>query len=83
MQASLTTVLRGASRRALLPALAALALFAALPAAQAADQQETNAQLDSRLSWQAARGAGVPGAYAQASPGERAYWGRHHVHHYR
>jgi hypothetical protein len=77
MQASLTTTLRGAGRRALLPALTALALFAALPAAQAADQQETNAQMDSRLSWQAARGTDVSDSYAQASPRERAYMHRH------
>jgi hypothetical protein len=84
MQASLTTTLRGAGRRALLPALTALALFAALPAAQAADQQETNAQIDSRLNWQAARGAGTSSdAYARASAGERAYYGGHHLRRYR
>jgi len=80
MQNHLATTLRGAGRRALLPAIAALALFAAIPAAQA-DQQETNAQIDNRLNWQGG-GTGVPGAYAQAPRRDRVYV-RGHAHHYR
>lgn len=53
------------ARRALLPALAVTALFAALPAAQA-DQQITNAQIDNALNWGAVGGTGVRGAHAQA-----------------
>jgi hypothetical protein len=66
-----------AARRALLPALAVAAMFAALPAAQA-DQQITNAQIDKALNWGAASGARNGGAYAQAI---RPYRG--HVRHYR
>jgi hypothetical protein len=56
----------GAARRALLPALAVAALFAALPAAQA-DQQITNAQIDNALNYGTyGNGAGDTGAYAQA-----------------
>ncbi len=77
MKSHLTTTLRGAARRALLPAIAALSLFAAIPAAQA-DQQATNAQMDNATNWQAAGGTGVSDAYAQASHRERAYV-RHHV----
>jgi len=66
------TTLRGTARRALLPAIATLALFAAMPAAQA-DQQETNAQMDNSLSWQAARGTGGVDAYAQGSRHDRSY----------
>jgi len=65
------------ARRALLPALAAAALFAALPAAQA-DQQITNAQIDNALNWGAVGGARQGGPYAQAI---RPYHG--HVRHYR
>jgi hypothetical protein len=67
----------GAARRALLPALAVAALFAALPAAQA-DQQITNAEIDNALNWGAVGGAGDTGAHAQAI---RPYRG--HVRHYR
>jgi hypothetical protein len=72
-----TTTLRGAGRRVLLPAIAVVALFATMPAAQA-DQQATTAQIDNALNWQAARGTGASGAYAQAPDRERAY-PRHHV----
>ncbi|HLH91316.1 MAG TPA: hypothetical protein VKX28_22920 [Xanthobacteraceae bacterium] len=65
------------ARRALLPALAVAALFAALPAAQA-DQQITNAQIDNALNWGASSGVPDTGAYAQAI---RPYHG--HVRHYR
>jgi hypothetical protein len=65
------------ARRALLPALAVAALFAALPAAQA-DQQITNAQIDNALNWGAVSGRGDTGAYAQAV---RPYRGP--VRHYR
>jgi opacity protein-like surface antigen len=68
--------MRNAARGALLPAIAAVALFAAMPAAQA-DQQETNVQMDNATNWQAARGAGVSGAYAQGSHRDRVYV-RHH-----
>jgi hypothetical protein len=81
MKHDLTTILRSAGRRALLPALAALTLFAAMPAAQA-DQQETTAQIDNRLNWQGARGAGIRGAYARASHRDRAYL-RGHAYRYR
>jgi hypothetical protein len=64
------------ARRALLPALAVAALFAAMPAAQA-DQQITNAQIDNAQNY-GAYGAGDTGAYAQAI---RPYRG--HVRHYR
>jgi hypothetical protein len=78
MKDHLTTALRGAGRRALLPAIAALALFAAMPAAQAADQQATSAQIDNAINWQAAGGTGASDAYAQAGHGDRAYV-RHHM----
>jgi hypothetical protein len=64
MQIRIASTLRASARRALLPALAVVALFSGLPAAYA-DQQETNAQIDNRLNWEAASGTGVPGAYAQ------------------
>jgi hypothetical protein len=51
-----------AARWALLPAVAAIALFAALPAARAADQQTTDEEKIYALSQEV---AGV-GAYAQA-----------------
>ena len=82
MQDDLITILRGAGRRTLLPAMTALTLFAAMPAAQAVDPQETPAQIDNRLNWQAARGAGPSGAYAQGSYRDRAY-GRRHTYRYR
>jgi hypothetical protein len=81
MHNHLTTTLRAAGRRALLPAIAALAIFAAMPAAQA-DQQETNAQMDNALSWQAARGTAGSDAYAQGSRRDRADV-RHHGYRYR
>ena len=58
------STLRASARRALLPALAVAALFAALPAAQA-DQQITNAQIDNAQNWGAAGGTGFAGAHAQ------------------
>ena len=64
MQDRIASTLRASARRALLPALAVVALFAGLPAAYA-DQQETNAQMDNRINWEAASGSGVNGAYAQ------------------
>jgi len=64
MQNRIASTLRRPARAALLSAAALVALFAALPAAQA-DQQETPAQIDYAASWQAARGD-VSGAYAQA-----------------
>ena len=72
-----TPTLRGAARRALLPAVAALAVLAAIPAAQA-DQQETNAQIDNATNWQAARGTGGSDGYAQATRGDRVHV-RHHM----
>jgi hypothetical protein len=81
MKSQLTTTLRATVRRALLPAIAALALFAAMPAAQA-DQQATNAQMDNALSWQAARGTSDADAYAQGSRRDRADV-RHHGYRYR
>ena len=81
MKDHVATILRSAGRHALLPAIAALALFAAMPAAQA-DQQETNAQIDNRLNWQAQAGTGAPDAYAQGSPRDRAYV-RGHGHRHR
>lgn len=77
MKSRLTSTMRGTARHALLPAIAAVALFAAMPAAQA-DQQETNAQMDNATNWQAARGAGFSGAYAQGSHRDHFY-ARHHV----
>jgi hypothetical protein len=81
MQNHLTTTLLATARRALLPVIAAFALFAAMPAAQA-DQQATNAQMDNALSWQAARGTGGADAYAQGSRRDRAEV-RHHGYRYR
>jgi hypothetical protein len=63
------------ARRALLPALAVAALFAALPAAQA-DQQITNAQIDNAQNWGAAGGTGDTGAYAQAVRPYRGHYYR-------
>jgi hypothetical protein len=80
MQNRLTT-LRGAARRAQLPAIAVLALFAAIPAAQA-DQQATTAEMDNALSWQAASGRSGSDAYAQGSHRDRDH-GRHHAYRYR
>jgi hypothetical protein len=70
MQVRITKTLRGA----LLPAVAALSLFAAIPAAQA-DQQQTTAQLDNAQNWGAGGGAGMSGAFAEAV--------RPHFRHYR
>jgi predicted secreted protein len=81
MKNHVTTFLRGVGRRALLPAIAALALFAALPAAQA-DQQVTNAQIDNALNWHAAGGTGASDAYAQASHRDRVEV-RSHAHRHR
>jgi hypothetical protein len=62
-----------AARWALLPALAAGALFAAQPAANARDQQATGTQIDNDLSWHAVGGnygahayGPAYGAYAEA-----------------
>jgi hypothetical protein len=77
MKSQFTTTMRGAARRALLPAIAALALFGAMPAAQA-DQQETNAEIDNATNWQAARGADFSDGHAQASRGDRIHV-RHHM----
>jgi hypothetical protein len=62
MQVRITKTLRGA----LLPAVAALSLFATIPAAQAqlADRQATTAQVDNAQNWGAADGT-VSGAYAE------------------
>jgi hypothetical protein len=62
-----------APRWALLPAVAAIALFAALPAARAADQQTTDEETIYALSQEV---AGV-GSYAQA-PGPAPVVRRHH-----
>ncbi len=70
MQVRITSPLR----RALLPAIAALALFAAVPAQ--ADQQATPAQIDNALNWEAAGGTGMSGAYAQAVRPGRDWHGR-------
>jgi hypothetical protein len=75
------TILRGTARRALLPVIAVLALFAAIPAAQA-DQQATNAEMENALSWQAATGNRGPDAYAQGDHRDHDY-GRHHGRRYR
>lgn len=64
---------------AIVPAIALSALFAGLPAAQAADQQATTAAMDNELNWRAAGGTGFSGAYAQA-PFEQ---GRVHVRRHR
>jgi hypothetical protein len=48
------------------PPIALSALFAALPAAQAWDQQATGAEMDNEINWRAASGTGFSGAYAQA-----------------
>jgi hypothetical protein len=61
MQVRIAKTLRGA----LLPAVAALSLFAAIPAAQA-DQQQTTAQLDNAQNWGVAGLSGMSGAHAQA-----------------
>ena len=69
MQVRIIKTLRGA----VLPAVAALSLFAAIPAAQA-DQQQTTAQLDNAQNWGAARDTGMSGAFAQAvHPNFRRY----------
>ena len=56
MQHLITSRPRRLARWALLPAIAAGALFAALPAASARDQQATGTQIDNELSWRAATG---------------------------
>ena len=56
MQHLITPRPRRLARWALLPAIAAGALFAALPAASARDQQATGTQIDNELSWRAATG---------------------------
>ena len=63
MQNRITKTLLGA----LLPAVAVLSLFAAIPAAQAqvADRQATTAEIDNAQNWGAAD-TGMSGAYAQA-----------------
>ena len=67
---------RRVAKWASLPALAMVAVLAGVPAAYAFGQQETSAQMDNDLNWQAAsRGAGEAGAYAQAF-----HHGRVHVH---
>jgi hypothetical protein len=78
METKMSNRIAGAARRALLPALAVAALFAALPAAQA-DQQITNAEIDNALNW-GAYGTGDTGAYAQAV---RPYRGHVHERTYR
>jgi hypothetical protein len=56
-------------RGALLPAVAILGLFAAIPAAQAeyeqADQQATPAEIDNAQNWAAASGTGMSDAHAE------------------
>ena len=56
MQHLITSRPRRLARWALLPGIAAGALFAALPAASARDQQATGTQIDNELSWRAATG---------------------------
>jgi hypothetical protein len=63
MQRRFTKAVRGG----LLPVIAVLTLFAAIPAAQAqSDRQATSAQMDNALNWGVVRGTGMSGAYAQA-----------------
>jgi hypothetical protein len=60
-------------RRALLPAVAVLTLFAAIPATQAqSDRQATSSQIDNAQNRGAVDGTGMSGAYAQ--------FGRPHAH---
>jgi hypothetical protein len=76
------------TRGALVAAVAFAALFAAVPAAQAADQQTTDDELDYVQSWQAAHTdavqpyAEVLGVYAQApyvvAQGPHVTHHRHH-----
>ncbi len=61
-----TSIARRSIRRAILPGIALAALLAGLPAAQAADQQATGAEMNNALSWAAVSRTGVSGAYAQA-----------------
>jgi len=68
MQTRIESNARGAARWALLPALAAIALLASLPAARAADQQTTDEEMIYALSQQQAG----TGAYAQAPAPARA-----------
>ena len=72
MQVRITKALRGA----LLPAVAALSLFAAIPAAQA-DQQQTTAELDNAQNWGAARDTGKARRLAGARPARNRHRGRH------
>jgi hypothetical protein len=64
MQHRIGSPLRRSTRSTLLAAAAVAALFAAVPAAQA-DQQETSAEIDNALNWGAVRGD-ISGTYAQA-----------------
>ena len=68
--------LRRTSRWALLPAIVLTAIVAGLPAAYAWDQQATDAEMSTELSYRAYQG--LPqhhssGAYASANPRERGF----------
>jgi hypothetical protein len=69
--------IRRPARWALLPAVAVIGVLAGLTNAFA-DQQATDDEMDNALNWQAARGAGYSGSYAQAP-----HAGRLHVPHHR
>ncbi len=67
-------------RWALLPAVATIGVLAGLTSAFAFDRQATDDAIDNALSWQAARGAGYNGSYAQAPYAGPVYAPRHYRH---
>jgi hypothetical protein len=80
MNKHVNSSLRRPARWALLPALAVVGTLLGLTNAFAFDRQATDDALDNAINYQAARGAGYTGSYAQAPDAGPVYAPRHHRH---